>query len=113
MTTDADLARLITRVDGLVQQATALTDQVNRLTSTMETRYLPREVYEGNRHADRDDVKDVREQLDKAQREREAERRTLDERRAADRRLIIFSLAVPFLLILFQIYANSRGLSGG
>lgn len=43
------------------------------------------------------------------QRQADADRRAADDRRRADRRLVFAALIAPVLILLLQLYVNSRG----
>jgi hypothetical protein len=85
--------RVVARVDAIVEKQSDLATRLNQLATTLEDRYLPREVYRSNRDADRQDVRDLNIRLDKA-----------DANRAADKRLIITSLVAPLLVGLILAY---------
>jgi hypothetical protein len=96
--TDAvNYERLLLRVDGIVEKQAELTERLNNLTSTLENRYLTRELYVSQREADRQDVADVSRRLD-----------TADQNRAADRRLIFASFVGPLLIGLLMLYVAAQ-----
>jgi DNA helicase HerA-like ATPase len=97
VTDPVNYERILARVDSIVEKQSELTLRLNELTATLETRYMPRELYLSHRDADRQDVSDVVRRID-----------ATDANRAADRRLIIASLVFPLLVGLMLFYAASQ-----
>jgi hypothetical protein len=97
MTDAISYERLLGQVNSIIEKQAELTSRLDRLADTLETRYLPREIYQSNREADRQDVSDVSQRLN-----------TADENRAQDRRLIIASLVFPLLVGLMLFYAATQ-----
>lgn len=90
-----------------MSESTELQTSVDRLTATIDKlrdELVRKDVYDANERARdaalatlRDDNIDLKVRIEKA-----------EERRAADRRLAIFSVLVPLALIVLQVYVAAR-----
>lgn len=72
-----------------------LTNEVRRLVEEVRKDYVPRELYNAQREADRDDHKALDTRVTKT-----------EENRAADRRVILTALVMPLLVGLLLLYAT-------
>ena len=97
MTDAVNYERLLGRVDSIVEKQTELAAQLKELATTLETRYVPRELYESQREGDRQDVRDINRRLD-----------TAEANRTADRRLILTAFVAPFVVALLLIYVAAQ-----
>lgn len=106
----------MTDADGELRRA------VDRLTTSIEqlrTELVRKDVYESNERA-RDaevrglgeDLRELKKMVDEHERARLADRKADEDRKLADRRLIVTALAAPIFIILVQIYLNSH-IGGG
>lgn len=73
---------------------------VTKVEATLE-QMVRRDIYESHREADREDVRELKARLDRA-----------EEERRQDRRLLMTSFVLPLALIVLQLYLASQGVNG-
>lgn len=90
MTTEPTTAEVVRRLDEISNRLLDLTNQ-------LRTDYLRADLYKAQRESDREDVKDLRTRLDKA-----------EAQAAANRRLILTSLVAPIITALIVLYVSAQ-----
>jgi len=90
VTTEPTTAEVVRRLDEISNRLLDLTNQ-------LRTDYLRADLYKAQRESDREDVKDLRTRLDKA-----------EAQAAANRRLILTSLVAPIITALIVLYVSAQ-----
>lgn len=88
----------------VVRQLAAITQQLDRITRRLETDYVRRDLYEAQRGADRDDVKDTNDRIGRMEKRQDK----ADAQRGADRRLIITAFVAPIITALIVLYVSAQ-----
>ena len=90
MTTDPTIAEVVRRLDDVTRQLQSVADRLN-------ADYVRTDLYASHREADRDDVKQIAERMDKS----EANQQAL-------RRMLVTSIVAPILVALVVLYVTAQ-----